>query len=204
MGRAEPLEICDNACMMGSWLGGRIVAFGAAVALTGCATQQATSQALTIAGAAAVVIGASMAADEQCYAAGPGEGGVQSYCSPGLSKGGRNVSKGLAVAGVGLAAAGYALEPKGPDRLKRAPANPDAAPASPYRLIRREPVSEPEPTSETPGAPEARPSPASAEACRADGSVGSASGGGSSCVAQPEAAQPEGDGPRSIEPSSPP
>lgn len=124
-------------------------------ALPGCATQRDTAQALTIAGAAAVLVGASMAADEQCYSAGPGESGVQPDCVPGLSKGARTAGKGLAVAGVGLAAAGYALKPKGPDRMQRPPADPDAVPSSPYRLIRRDPA--PEPSAAAPAAATAAP-----------------------------------------------
>jgi hypothetical protein len=184
--------------MKGRWLGGQIVALSVGVALSACATQQATSQAMTIAGAAAVVIGASMAADEQCYAAGPGEGGLQGYCSPGLSKGERTAAKGLAAAGVGLAAAGYALKPKGPDRMQRAPADPDAAPSSPYRLIRREP----EPAAQPPAPDEGVPSqpaptpeltssgpPASEDAvCRPEGSVGPASPDPASCPQPPDAA----------------
>lgn len=182
-------------------LGGQIVALGVGMALSACATQQATSQAMTIAGAAAVVIGASMAADEQCYSAGPGEGGLQGYCSPGLSKGERTAAKGLAAAGVGLAAAGYALKPKGPDRMQRAPADPDAAPASPYRLIRREPEPAPEPpaTDEAaPSAPAAAPelTPSGPPApengvCRPEGSVGPALPDASaSCSPPPDAARP--------------
>jgi len=146
---------------------------GVASALPGCATQHDTAQALTIAGAAAVLVGASMAADEQCYSAGPGEGGVQAYCAPGLSKGARTAGKGLAVAGVGLAAAGYALKPKGPDRWQRAAPDPDAVPASPYRLVRPEPVPEPleEPSPEQPApegaAPAAPAGPPSAPAAEA-------------------------------------
>lgn len=112
------------------------------VSLAGCATQQATAQALTVAGAAALVLGASMAADEHCHLAGPGDGGVTGYCAAGLSQGARNVGKGLAVAGVGLAATGYALTPKGPDRSL--PAAAPRAPAAPYRLIRHAPPPEPE------------------------------------------------------------
>jgi hypothetical protein len=118
-----------------------VLALGAA-GVGGCATQQGTSQALTVVGAAAVVIGASMAADAQCYD-GPAEGSALVYCAENTSKGVRNTGKAIAVAGVGLAAAGYALEPKGPDNQRRVRPDPDAAPASPYRLIRRDPPSEP-------------------------------------------------------------
>lgn len=185
--------------MTARWRGVRIVAFGVWVALTGCATQQATSQAMTIGGAAAVVLGASMAADEQCYAAGPGEGGVQSYCSPGLGPGARTAAKGLAVAGVGLAAAGYALKPKGPDRLQRVPGDPDLAPASPYRLIRPEPA--PEGASESPPSEEASAAPqqtvsAPPEApCRPNGSGGSTTGGAAEGCAAPPAPAPPGETP---------
>jgi hypothetical protein len=114
-------------------LGGSILGGGV---LGGCATQSATSQALTIVGAAAVVVGASMAAgDGHCQDSGsPGSPLV--HCSPGLSKGARQAGTATAVVGAGLAAAGYALEPKGPDTLQ--PAQPSAAPVpgSPYRLVR--------------------------------------------------------------------
>jgi hypothetical protein len=90
---------------------------------------------LTTAGAAAVIVGASLAADNQCYPSAQGAG--PAYCSPGLSKSGRKAATGLAIAGVGAAAAGYALQPKGPDQLAPAPA--PRAPTSPYRLIRKAP-----------------------------------------------------------------
>lgn len=131
----------------------------AALLLGGCATQHQTAQALTIAGAAAVIVGASMAADSACYD--PGEGAVDPYCSQRLSKGARNVGKGVAVAGVGLAAAGYALTPKGPDRTQRLRSDPPGAgQRSPYRLIR------PEPPPEAAGA---KPEPTAA--CRPEGSA---------------------------------
>lgn len=135
--------MCDNSRMFASWQ--RVVGVALGVAgVGGCATQQGTSQALTVVGAAAVVVGASMAADTQCYGA-ASEGPASVDCARNTSKGVRNAGKGLAVAGVGLAAAGYALKPKGPDNMQRARPDPDAAPASPYRLIRREPLPEPEP-----------------------------------------------------------
>jgi hypothetical protein len=130
--------MCDNRTM--TWLRG-FVALGVSAGLLGCASQHQTAQALTVVGAAAVVVGASMASDEQCYEAGPGEGGGNGYCSPGYGKATRNAGKGLAAAGVGLAAAGYAMTPKGPDRTQQiSPAPVD--PASPYRLIRRDPPPE--------------------------------------------------------------
>jgi hypothetical protein len=125
--------------VFGTLLAGCFLAGGV---LTGCATQRATSQALTIVGAAAVVVGASMAAgDGHCYDSGsPGSPLV--HCSPGLSKGARQAGTATAVVGAGLAAAGYALEPKGPDTLQ--PAQPSAAPVagSPYRLVRPPPAPE--------------------------------------------------------------
>jgi hypothetical protein len=147
----------------------RLVGLALGVAgVGGCATQHGTSQALTVAGAAAVVVGASMAADEQCYGA-PSGGAALVDCAANTSKGVRNTGTAIAVAGVGLAAAGYALKPKGPDNLQRVRPEPDAAPASPYRLIRRDPPPEPppEPTPEPPsetasrsavGVPEGEPS----------------------------------------------
>lgn len=105
----------------------------------GCATQQATSQAMTIAGAAAVVVGASMAANNRCHDVTPEGGGPGAFCSSGLSRGARNVGTGVAVAGAALAAAGYALQPKGPDRLQGG-ANALPAPAWPYRLARPAPA----------------------------------------------------------------
>jgi hypothetical protein len=147
--------MCDTLGMVPRRQSARALLLGVASALPGCATQHHTAQALTIAGAAAVVVGASLAADEQCYDAGPGEGGVQAYCAPGLSKGARTAGKGLAVAGVGLAAAGYALKPKGPDRWQRPAPDPDAVPASPYRLVRPEPAPAAAPAAEA--APEALP-----------------------------------------------
>lgn len=122
------------------------VGVGSASAL-GCATQQDTAQALAIAGTAAVIIGASMAADNgQCYAE---AGGGAAYCSPGLSKAARHAGTATAVAGAGVAAAGYALQPKGPD-VNRHPHTAVAAPTSPYRLIRKTPPdSEPEAGSAT-------------------------------------------------------
>ena len=106
---------------------------GAGVLTSGCATQQSTAQALTIAGAAAVLVGASLAADNNCYAS--AEGAAGAYCSPGLSKGTRRAGTAVALAGVGVAAAGYALQPKGPDR-RSLPAPAPRAPTEPYRLIR--------------------------------------------------------------------
>lgn len=136
---ARRSRTCDTPGMVPRWQSAWASLIGVASALPGCATQHDTAQALTIAGAAAVIVGASMAADEQCYNAGPGEGGIRAYCAPGLSKGARTAGKGLAVAGVGLAAAGYALKPKGPDRWQRSAPDPDSVPASPYRLVRPAP-----------------------------------------------------------------
>jgi len=120
---------------------------GAGALTSGCATQASTAQALTVAGAAAVLVGASLAADNNCYAS--AEGGPSSYCSPGLSKSTRHAGTALALAGVGAAAAGYALQPKGPDR-RSLPAPAPLAPTQPYRLIRATPAqedpSDPEPS----------------------------------------------------------
>jgi hypothetical protein len=146
--------MCDNREMLARGLragrrAGSVVAAGsvlvAALALGGCATQHQTAQALTIAGAAAVIVGASLAADSNCYDT--GEGPVEAYCTGRASKSARNVGKGVAVAGVGLAAAGYALTPRGPDRMRRVRSDPPQAPSSPYRLIRRDDTPE-EPTAE--------------------------------------------------------
>jgi hypothetical protein len=157
--------MCDNQGMLARALGAGAaqVVSGSSIAtallLGGCATQQQTAQALTIAGAAAVIVGASMAADSDCY--NPGEGAVEPYCNPRLSKGARNVGKGVAVAGVGLAAAGYALTPRGPDRMRQARSDPPVASSSPYRLIRHEPP--PEATAPNPADPNpADPDPADA------------------------------------------
>ncbi len=79
-----------------------VLGFGA----LGCATQQGTSQAMTIAGAAAVVVGASMAANNRCQDVTPEGGGPAAFCSSGLSRGARNAGTGVAVAGAALAAAG--------------------------------------------------------------------------------------------------
>jgi hypothetical protein len=124
-----------------------LVMSGVGALTSGCATQQSTAQALTIAGAAAVLVGASLAADNNCAASMEG-----AYCSPGLSKSTRRVGTGVALAGVGVAAAGYALQPKGPDRRTLAAPAP-RAPTDPYRLIRSTPAqedpsdpSEPEPS----------------------------------------------------------
>jgi hypothetical protein len=126
---------------------------GLGLVSSGCANRSASATALTAVGAAAVIVGASLAADNDCNhspnAAGP------PHCSPGLSKSTRNAGTALAVAGVGAAAAGYALQPKGPDQLGAAPA--PRAPTQPYRLIRRAP---PAPAAE-PAVPEvASPAPA--------------------------------------------
>ncbi len=112
------------------------LALGVGGLLLACATQNATSQAMTIAGAAAVVLGASMAADGNCYASGEGSAGV--YCSPGLSRGARRTGTGIAVAGAALAGVGYALKPKGPDRMQSLQAPPPST-SSPYRLVRPAP-----------------------------------------------------------------
>jgi hypothetical protein len=147
------------------------MAFGVGALLTaGCATQQQTAQALTVGGAAAVLVGASMAADEQCYAAGSGEGGLAGDCVSGFSKGTRTAGKGLALAGVGVAAAGYALTPKGPDR--RQPTASQTVPNSPYRLIRSAPP-EPETSAASPEPlPGARPAAAAAPVAPAPASGG--------------------------------
>lgn len=117
---------------------------GISLASTGCATRDATSSVLTTAGAAAVIVGATMAADTHCYQSSHSAGGA--YCSPGLSKSTRNAGTALAIAGVGAAAVGYALQPRGPDQLGPAPS--PRAPTRPYRLLRR-PV-EPEPGGSAP------------------------------------------------------
>ncbi len=151
---------------------------GVAGPLSGCATQRATSQALTVGGAAAVAVGASLASSTQCYDAALGQGGGAFTCASGGGRGARQAGTALALAGVGAAAAGYALEPKGPDVARRpgraAPAaftlsrlprrDPDPAAFEPYRLPRRDP--EP-PPAEAEGAPagEAAPAPAP-EPCR--------------------------------------
>lgn len=110
-----------------------VLALGVGALLGACATQNATSQAMTIAGAAAVVVGASMGSDGNCY--GSGEGSAAVYCSPGLSRGARRTGTGIAVAGAALAGVGYALKPKGPDRMQSLQAPPPST-SSPYRLIR--------------------------------------------------------------------
>jgi hypothetical protein len=134
------------------WTAGWLLSWGLGAALSsaGCATQESTAQALAIAGTAAVIVGASMAADGGCYAA--AEEGPAAYCSSGLSKSTRQAGTAVAVAGVGVAAAGYALQPKGPDRLHR-PAPAPRAPTQPYRLIRT-PVAEPEPSEPDPSEPD--------------------------------------------------
>jgi hypothetical protein len=199
--------MCDNRVMTVGWLTG--MASGVGILLTlSCATQQQTAQALTIAGAAAVLVGASMAADEQCQAASPGEAG---YCPPGFSEGTRNVGKGLAVAGVGAAAAGYALTPKGPDRRQGVSAAA-VAPGSPYRLVRAAPA---EPTVPAPSGvvPEAPAGAAGACAVSNASTSGAESGGAvSGCSVPPaapvpaEAAPPEASNPSqaSRPPGSPP
>jgi hypothetical protein len=116
----------------------------------GCASQASTAQALAIAGTAAVIVGASLAADNDCTEAAEGAGSPVVYCSPGLSKSTRKAGTAVAVAGAGVAAAGYALQPKGPDGLHR-PAPAPRAPTQPYRLIRKAP---PEPVSTEPVSPE--------------------------------------------------
>lgn len=126
---------------------GWAVAIGA-LASTGCATRAATASVLTTAGAAAVIVGATMAADTHCYQSSHGAGGA--YCSPGLSKGTRNAGTALAIAGVGAAAAGYALQPRGPDQLGPAPS--PRAPTRPYRLLRRPVVPATTPSAGSPAA----------------------------------------------------
>jgi hypothetical protein len=69
---------------------------GLGLAGSGCASPAATSRLLTTAGAAAVVVGASLAADSQCYPSPQGAAGP-AYCSPGLSKSGRKAATGLAL-----------------------------------------------------------------------------------------------------------
>jgi pilus assembly protein FimV len=135
-------RMCDTRRMNGSGVGralSRGVSIGSALwlagGLSGCASQQASAQALTIAGAAAVMVGASMASDTQCANAGD-VGGPAVYCAPSKSSGARHAGTALAAAGVGVAAAGYALMPRGPDRLQAAPAS---AAGSSYRLIRATP-----------------------------------------------------------------
>jgi hypothetical protein len=156
--------MCDNRAVTSPGVKGLVV-LGVGAVLTGCATQHQTAQALTIVGAAAVVVGASMAADQQCYAGGPE--GAAGYCGPGWSKGARNAGTGVAVAGVGLAAAGYALMPKGPDvSLPPAPVGPVSA--APYRLVRPGVPEAPLPAT-LPVAPE--PAPAVEPECRPGGSA---------------------------------
>jgi hypothetical protein len=119
-----------------------LVMSGAGALTSGCATQQSTAQALTIAGAAAVLVGASLAADNNCYAS--MEGAAGTYCSSGVSTGTRRAGTAVALAGVGVAAAGYALQPKGPDR-RSLPAPAPRAPTEPYRLIRSSASAAPRP-----------------------------------------------------------
>jgi hypothetical protein len=126
---------------------------------SGCASRDATASLLTTAGAAAVIVGVSMAADTQCHPARQGSG--PAYCSSGLSKGTRNAGTALAIAGVGAAAAGYALQPKGPDQQH--PASAPRAPTRPYRLLRRPEVASAG-ASDPATAPEALPPSAAAAA----------------------------------------
>ncbi len=112
---------------------------GAGALTSGCATQQSAAQALTVAGAAAVLVGASLAADNNCYAS--AEGAAGAHCSPGLSKGTRQAGTAVALAGVGVAAAGYAMQSKGPDQ-RSLPAPAPRAPTAPYRLVRTTPAQE--------------------------------------------------------------
>jgi hypothetical protein len=174
-------------------------------ALTGCASQQATAQALTVVGAAAVVVGASMAADEQCYAASESGGGPGAYCSPALSSGGRKVATGVAVAGVGLAAAGYALTPKGPDRFRPAQSDPALPPT--YRLIRAAPEALPAPEggSSEPREASAPPSPIVPSAsCVAPATLAPAApaqgGAGQPACAEPTREAPARSGAGAVEP----
>jgi hypothetical protein len=143
---------------------------------SGCATQQASAQALTIAGAAAVMVGASMASDTQCASAGD-VGGPSVYCAPSSSREVRHAGTALAVAGVGAAAAGYALMPRGPDRVQVAPA---VAAGSSYRLIRATPAPGP---SSAEGSEAASPE----ERCA---SSGNASPGASTGAAEPSECSP--------------
>ena len=183
--------MCDNRVVMTPGVKG-LVALGVGAALTGCATQSQTAQALTIAGAAAVVVGASMASDQQCYAGGPE--GAAGYCGPGLSKGARSAGTGVAVAGVGLAAAGYALMPKGPDvTLRRAPVGP--APEAPYRLVRP-----PEAPSSESTLPAMEPSPAVPPGCRPEGSAATETASKEGC---PASAPPSEGASSAGEPPSP-
>lgn len=150
-------------CLAGSvWLGG-------------CATRQGTAQAMTVAGAAAVIVGASLAADNACAGA-TDDGGAFVHCSSRVSPGVRRAGTAMAIAGAGVAAAGYALQPKGPDRL--VPARPSALPppALSPRLVR-------------PAAAAAAPGPAS------EASLGPLGGEQESAGARPCAAVSEvGDG----------
>jgi len=168
--------MCDNRAMTPGVKG--LVALGVGAALTGCATQYQTAQALTIAGAAAVVIGASVAADEQCYAVGPE--GAAGYCGSGWSKGARNAGTGVAIAGVGLAAAGYALMPKGPDvTLQLAPVRP-MMPSGWYRSMRQRPRPEVAPPEAVP-----EPSPEAEPECRPAGSAAREGAANESCPRSP-------------------
>jgi len=137
----------SRACWVAKWL--LLSGLGAGLLGSGCATQESTAQALAIAGTAAVIVGASLAADGNCYD--PAETAGTVYCSSGLSKGTRKAGTAVALAGVGVAAAGYALQPKGPDRLRR-PAPAPRAPTQPYRLVRTV-SAEPDPSEPDPSEP---------------------------------------------------
>lgn len=228
-GRAR--RMCDTSTMT-TWFHGGPVRRGpsarprrpAAMAallgagVMGCASQHDTAQALTIAGAAAVVVGASLAADSPCHE-GPGGGGaVAAYCSPGASRGVRRAGTAAALAGVGVAAAGYALQPKGPDRLAPPRSNLPAA-AAPYRLIRAVPPEGAVPEASegssavTPGGSEsssssARPrAPASSDGAAAGASEPERAGGTTCGASAPGAAGDGGSAPcveaRPTEPAAP-
>jgi len=144
---------------------------GLGILSSGCATQASTAQALAIAGTAAVIIGASLAADGDCSET--MEAGGFGYCSPGLNSASRHAGSAVAFAGLGVAAAGYALQPNGPDRSRR-PAPAALAPTPSYRLIRTSPP-EPDP-SELEGALEAAPSDVEAAPEANEGSSSPAAG----------------------------
>jgi hypothetical protein len=139
-GLCDTRAMRSRVCRVVNWLlMSGLVMSGAGALTSGCATQQSTAQALTVAGAAAVLVGASLAADNNCSAS--AEGATGSYCSSGLSKGTRQAGTAVALAGVGVAAAGYALQSKGPDQ-RSLPAPAPRAPTAPYRLIRTTPAQE--------------------------------------------------------------
>ncbi len=171
-----------------------MVGLGWACALSGCATQKDTSKALSVAGAAAVIVGATMASSTQCYDALPATGGGNANCAPSLSRGARQAGTALAAAGAGVAAAGYALEPKGPDVKKRpAKSSPEPAFERP-RLPRREP--------DPPSVPETATTPGVTLAGEATGADASGPCRPSGSASDPAA--PGGEGPACPSPSSGP